>query len=105
MLTSPQPWWQAPMWDISGVAPDSGDIDDKSRFLSLTGVIFGYNSQPCFIDAIFYLSYWLIVLSIGLWKWHSGSLLDADYKYKKMMKMKQREEKVSHSVLLCRPHL
>ena len=55
-------------------------------------VIFGYNSQPCFIDVIFYLSYWFVILCMGLWKWQSGSLIDADYKYKKMMIKKKRLE-------------
>lgn len=53
--------------------------------------IFGYNAQPCFIDVFFYLFYWLVVLSMGLYKWHAGTLSDADYKYKRMMR-KQMEE-------------
>ena len=77
------------MWDISGVA---GDTDQQNRFLSLCHNIFGYNSQPCFIDVIFYLSFWLFVLCLGLWKWQSGTLTDADFKYKRMMKKQMAEE-------------
>ena len=32
LMTVPQPWWQAPLWDISDVA---GDTDAKNKFLSL----------------------------------------------------------------------
>ena len=53
--------------------------------------IFGYNSQPCFIDVIFYLGFWLLVLCTGLWKWSQGTLSDADYKYKRMMRKQQAE--------------
>lgn len=88
VMTQKQPWWQAPLYDLSGCCADT---DDKNKFLALCKNIFGYNAQPCFIDAVFYLGYWLIVLSWGVWKWHKGTLLDADHKYNKMIK-EQREQ-------------
>jgi hypothetical protein len=53
--------------------------------------LFGYNAKPCFIDALFYLIYWLLVLCLGLYKWYNGTLSDADYKHKRMLR-KQLEE-------------
>ncbi|GAX73688.1 hypothetical protein CEUSTIGMA_g1139.t1 [Chlamydomonas eustigma] len=85
LKTTSQPWWQTPMWDISG-SPCCGDTDQENRFLSMCKTLFGYNAKPCFIDALFYLVYWLVVLCLGLYKWHDGSLSDADYKYKRMLR-------------------
>jgi len=90
LKTTAQPWWQAPMWDLSG-SPCCGDTDQENRFLSMCKTLFGYNAKPCFIDALFYLIYWLLVLCLGLYKWYNGTLSDADYKHKRMLR-KQLEE-------------
>jgi hypothetical protein len=47
--------------------------------------------KPTTIELIIYFGYWVIVLLIAGFKWYSGSLFDADYKYKRMMAKKQRE--------------
>jgi hypothetical protein len=53
---------------------------------SLCSAIFGYNSQPTFIDVFFYLGYWIVILLIGLYKYHAGTLLDADWKHNKAIR-------------------
>lgn len=94
VLTPVQPWWQQALWDISACCSDSDDTTNSGRFFSLIQPIFGYNSQPAFIDVIFYLGYWFVTLSIGLWKYYKGRLTDADWKHTAMLKAQAEQEAV-----------
>jgi hypothetical protein len=51
-----------------------------------------------------YYSYWFIVICCAIYKWYSGSLFDADWKYKKEMKKKEagkwrKQQRFIHPVL------
>mmetsp|Transcript_10892 Transcript_10892/g.23475 ORF Transcript_10892/g.23475 Transcript_10892/m.23475 type:complete len:524 (+) Transcript_10892:94-1665(+) len=95
-LTPEQPWWQAPLWDISSCC---GDTDDENKFLALMKAIFGYNAKPTFIDVVFYLGYWLVVIAMGFYKYYRGTLFDADHKYNKAMKEKAKREALERAKL------
>lgn len=96
VMSERQPWYMASLWDISKVA---GDRDEENKFLALAASIFGYNSQPTFISVVFYLGYWLITLSIGLYKWNQGTLLDADWKHNRAMKIANEEARIKTAAL------
>jgi hypothetical protein len=71
--------------------------DCKPPHCDLRRVLFGYNAMPCFIDVVFFLTYFLVVLLIMMWKSHNGTLSDADHKYTKMMKKKAEEVRESEA--------
>lgn len=83
-----QPWYFWILWDISGCCSHQ---DEENRFLALMNKIVGYNATPCFIDVVFYCSYWIIVLFVMLWKLWRGTLLDADYKHTRMLRQQQEQ--------------
>jgi len=87
-LTTSQPWWQRPLWDICTCC---SDIDTENYFLSLCSTLFGYRCAPCFIDAFFYLFYWFFVVALGLYKYYRRRLLDADWKHTRMLKQQAAE--------------
>lgn len=57
----------------------------KIRFFQLAHAIFGYTAEPSFIQIAVYFGYWALVYISIVHKVWSGSMFDADYKYKKEM--------------------
>jgi hypothetical protein len=41
--------------------------------------------KPTFVEVMVYFGYWVIILCVAFYKWRTGSLFDADYKYKRQM--------------------
>lgn len=88
-----QPWTMQPLWDWSKCCSDQ-DTGDKGqyKFFALARAIFGYQDQPSFIELMVYAVYWLFVVLVGIYKWRTGSLFDADYKHNREMRKKAKEE-------------
>lgn len=83
-----RPWYMVPLYDWSACCNDvdpSGtepqNEQNTRRFFALSRAIFGYQDKGTFLEIIMYVSYWIIVVAIGAWRYWRGSLLDADYKY------------------------
>lgn len=83
-----RPWYMKQLYDWSaccndldptGTEPQSEQ--NSRRFFALARAIFGYQDKATFLEIMMYVSYWIIVIAIALWRWWRGSLLDADYKY------------------------
>lgn len=60
--------------------------------------IFGFNSQPCYIEVVAYCSYWILVIMYACFKFHRRTLFDADYKHNRKLREKaELEEKAEAS--------
>jgi len=80
---SRRPWYNRPIWDISACC---SDLDSGNAFFALFRALFGYQDKPTPLEVMLYLSYWVVVAGMFVYKAKRGSLLDADHKFKRRMR-------------------
>lgn len=83
-----RPWYMQPVWDLSSCCAAT----DDNKFFMLARAIFGYTDRPSMIEITVYFGYWFIIICWGIFKYFTGSLFDADYKHKRMLKKQAKEE-------------
>ena len=71
-------WQYVPIADYSHCCSD--DPVTGNQFFIMTRAVFGYSARPTPVVIICYCTYWAAVIIALVWKWHNGSLFDADYK-------------------------
>jgi high-affinity iron transporter len=71
-------WQYRPIADYSYCCSD--DPVTGNQFFVLSRAVFGYTARPTPMVVLLYCTYWAAVIVALVWKWHNGSLFDADYK-------------------------
>jgi hypothetical protein len=88
-----RPWYMVPLYDWSQCCNDldptgeePASEQNRRRFFALTRAIFGYQDKGTFLEVMLYCSYWIIIIAVMLFKAWRGTLLDADWKYKRQQR-------------------
>ncbi|EFJ41749.1 hypothetical protein VOLCADRAFT_77510 [Volvox carteri f. nagariensis] len=94
-----RPWYMVPIYnwskccsDIDPKGTEPVDQQNRQRFFALVRAIFGYQDKGTPLEIISYCCYWGLVLILMAWKAWRGTLLDADYKYKRQQRKLAKEE-------------
>lgn len=80
---SRRPWYNRPAWNISACC---SDLDSGNAFFALIRALFGYQDKPTPLEIMLYLLYWVCVGGMFAYKARKGSLLDADWKFKRKLR-------------------
>lgn len=91
-----RPWYMQPVWRIKCCIVN--DLPGN-EFWVLSRAIVGYTDQPSLLEVIFYFAYWFLIIVLAVYKGFTGSLFDADYKYKRQMAKEAKEREAQEAAL------